>query len=312
MNTDIKLFLKKLSMFLLPLLLLAGAIAYIDPFEYFAMPSNISSEVKGAGSSRLNYALWKTVHYRKNPEPNLILGDSRVGQINEKLIGRFTDEKYYNFGYGGGSLPEIISTFWFAAGETRLQHVYIGINLSLYNEYLSRNRVPGALSILQNPLLYLINRDVWKASFLVAKKVWLGMDTDIEKPPMNQEQFWMYQLTTTADRYYGRYAHPDKYYKELSQIVDYCRTNGIELVFLILPTHIDLQNCISQHYGLQQAAEQMLTDLCGLGTTIDFNYPNGLTEAKENFSDPYHLKSQAMEKVVEDVWGKAPLYGRRL
>lgn len=312
MENHLKLAAKKLSAFLLPFFLLAAAIVYVDPFEYFSPSKAKTFERKKRVASRINYALWKTIHFQQSPSPNIILGDSRMGPFDENMIAQYSKDKYFNFSYGGGSLPEITSTFWFASKLVRLKRVYIGIDLNLYNGYLGHNRVIGALNILHNPFLYLISRDAWKAIWYLFKIAWLNGDENIEKPPMDHDRFWSYQLTTTSDRYYSLYQYPEKYYAELLRIIDFCKANKIELTFIILPVHQDLEKKIREHYQLNWASERMRVDISSLAKTIDFNYACPLTQSRSNFNDPYHLTHDAADLVAAEIWGQASLYGRRL
>ncbi len=290
-------------------------VAAIDPFEYFNRSSMVSHEDKVRISSRLNYALWKLIHYRRKPSPNILLGDSRMNQLPEKKIKELTGQYYVNMAYGSGTLDEVCSTFWEATSIVPLKSVYIGLNLNLYNSYNSKNRVIGAKAILENPFLYMINRDVLKAIHLILKER-IAVDkpdgaTSIELPDMTQEEFWRYQLDTTTTRYYGNYGRPVLLLKELQKISQYCVDKRINLVFIIFPTHEDLRAKV-RSFRLETAERQFRIDLMTLGKVYDFDYMNDLTMSRENFKDPYHLNEEKAEELTYEIWGGKGKYVKKI
>ena len=111
------------------------------------------------------------MQFKRKPCNNIILGDSRMNRINISGIKEITNEDYYNFSYGGATIEEICKTFWVVAESVHLENVYIGLHLNLYNTNNSRDRVSGAILTIRNPMLYLINRDVIKASFLLLRVI---------------------------------------------------------------------------------------------------------------------------------------------
>lgn len=280
-------------------------VVVVDPYEYFNLSSVVSREDKERISYKLNYALWKLIHYRRDPKPNILLGDSRMNQLPVNKIQKLTGQHYANLAYGSGTLDEICSTFWVAASVNSIQNVYIGLNLNLYNSYNSKNRVPGAKAIIENPFLYIINRDVLKAAYLLVKERIAQNENkgsiNIERPDMTREEFWRYQLDTTTTRYYGNYGRPVMLLKELQKISQYCAAKKINLVFLIFPTHEDLRAKV-RSFGLESAAKQFRSDIMALGKVYDFDYTNDLTTKRVNFKDPYHLSEDKATELVDEIW----------
>ncbi len=302
-------FFKNSFIFAIPFILIISFTLVVDPYENFGYFNIISVDLKRKVSYNINYALWKVVEFSRNPRPNILLGDSRMNRIKVKEIRKFSGIDYYNFAYGGGTLQEICNTFWFAADKINLKKVYIGINFEIYNLSKSYDRVNGAINILENPLLYLINRDVLNASFRLVKSKLSGKVKNIETPRMSKNEFWKYQINIAAKRNYANYVYPQKLYYELRKIADYCRKNEIELSFVILPTHVTLQEKI-EAYGLAKSYQKFLSDLRDLNTVYDFNYPNQLTNDRNNFSDPFHAKETAISHIVRQIWGGEKGIGR--
>jgi len=201
----------------------------IDPYEYFSFNLIIEHSQKKKVASRINYVLWKLIHYKRTPYPNVIIGDSRLNVINTDLSNMIDGQEYFNLSYGGGTLSEICSTFWWVKNLAKLKRVYMGISFNHYNKNNLRNRVSGAVKIIENPHLYIINRDVINSSYRLLKGMIIDRSENIENPDMSQNAFWDYQLNTITSRYYSSYIYPSNMYDQLKEISKYCKNNGIDL-----------------------------------------------------------------------------------
>ncbi len=180
-------FFKRLMWFCLPFVVPAGFITAVDPFNFLPVKSVVSSEVKSSISPQLNPCLWKMNIFSQQPIDKILLGDSRMQGIKAEDIEAVSQEKYFNFGYGGASLHEVIDTFWFAAEQTKLQKVYIGVNLNIYNDYENVNRTQVYKSIHDNPTLYFINRTVWQAALSSAYSQLTNEDLKIGAPTVSPQ-----------------------------------------------------------------------------------------------------------------------------
>lgn len=299
----IRLFLKKGFLFSIPFLIYGALIVAVDPFNYFGVSSLIDDANKRTTASKLHYALWKTVDFLRDPKPNLILGDSRMGQIQVPDVEAATGDRYFNFSYGGGTIPELIDTFHFADDHTDVERVYIGVSFINLNAFQNRNRFREAQSILGNPLLYLVNRIVLKAAWYAVLAQYKGETIDVERPDQDRDAFWKHQLTTAIASHYGRFKYSREYMESLRELAQYCKENGIELTFLIPPTHVDLQAKIAE-FGLSAEAEEFNRDLRSLGHVIDMDFPNDYTRDRNNFLDPFHTASS--QNVRDAFWGERP------
>ena len=140
----------------MPFIILALIIARVDPYNYFSYdPQQTENRKKIA--RKVNGALWKLVEYNRDPKPNILLGDSRMGRLKNEDISKITGEEYYNLSYEGATLPEMITTFWYTAETLNLKNVYFGISFNHFNMHNdSKDRVTSALQIIKNPLLSFI------------------------------------------------------------------------------------------------------------------------------------------------------------
>jgi len=295
------LFFKKLILFIFPMLIFVVGIAVVDPFKMFG--SQVFSEKqKMITASRMDYPLWKYIEYDKNPNTTILLGDSRMAALIDPVVKKYSGRSVYNFALGGGTMPEILHTFWHVAEKTDLKEVFIGINFELYNGKQKKNHCIAAEEVLNNKWLYFINQSVINSSFLMIKNT-LTENKKTVGVPGNRDKFWNRQLKTAANRTYKDYVYPSEFYQKLKEIATYCENKDIELSFVILPTHIDLQNQIIAS-DRKDELERFIQDMYSLGTVYNFHKKSELTVDKELYSDPFHFKRKVREEVIKYIFEK--------
>ena len=294
-----KLFWKRTFYFTLPLILLIGVVMFADPFNYYRAESFIPQQVKLNTSYKFHYPLWKCIEYERHPVPNILLGDSRTDALGTEAVEQYTGEKWYNFAYGGATVPEITSTFWYAAEHADLKKVYIGLNFNQMNGYKRMNRVSEARDIMKQPLLYPFNKTVVKAFFYNVYYGVTGGDPAIGVPEMAPDSFWNFQLKASAENYYSAFRYGTEFMNDLREIAKHCNAKGIELVIFIPPTHTDLQMRIAD-FGLTEENAKWIAELQTFATVINLDVPNDFTSNRDNFKDPFHTKTP--QPVLEMIW----------
>lgn len=265
---------------------------------------------KAVVSLPCNQRLYKVISFAKNPARNIILGDSRMDSLSVKKIQQFSGEPYFNFSYGGGTADEIIETFWFAARHIKLKNVYIGMNFNLYNQYNARNLVHEALNLANHPKQYYLSFFITKVSVYNVYYKFFHKNLVNEKPQMEKAEFWAKQLRDVAF-FYRQYAYPSQTYQELERIRNYCRQNHINLVFIIPPTHVELQNKVSDYF-LNKEYVRFKQDLASISKVIDFEYSNPWTQDATLFLDPYHGGDFIKVELVKEIWGRKLFIGKVL
>lgn len=291
----------------LPFLTLGLLILVIDPFDYYALSHVVTEDVKEQTSGKLHYALWRLQKFNRAPVSRLLLGDSRMDMVKPPALSAVTGQAYANLSYGGGTIGEAVDTYWFAARRTRLEEVYLGIGFINFNAFQALNRVPEARAILENPALYFSNRLVLRAAFLAAFAQLSGRPANVETPNMDREAFWRFQRDEAAVQILRSYSYPAAYVEQLERMAADCRRNGTRLVVVIPPTHVELQRKI-QELGLAAEEARFRAFIATLGEVYDFDYPNGYTEDRQNFSDPFHFVNA--DQIVREVWGHELGYAR--
>ena len=275
---------------------------YIDPYNLIRIEKNKHlSTIKSEISLPLNYRLYKLSNFLNNPTDVVLLGDSRVDAINTSYFDNLNGKKSTNLAYGGGSLSEIIESFWFVSNIHNLKEVYIGINFNLWNKNNDLNLVNEALNQIQSPINYVFSNDCLKSTFLILKTLIFEQEKiDIEKPNLSKSEFWKDQLESSANNFYKIWSYPTGYMFELSQIANYCKLNNIKLVFFTPPTHIDLQSKVIQ-FNLVSEELNFKSDLSKLGTYYDFDFPNEITENNNLFNDPFHSNDSVTKIVINEI-----------
>jgi hypothetical protein len=257
-----------------------------------------------------NQRLYKIISFTENPSRNIILGDSRMDSLSVIKIRQFSGEPYFNFSYGGGTADEIIETFWFAARRFKLKNVYIGMNFNLYNQFNARNLVHEALDINNHREQYYLSFFTTKVSVYNLYYKLFHINPVNEKPRMKKAEFWAKQLREVSF-FYQHYAYPSRTYRELNRIKNYCRRNRINLVFIIPPTHVDLQNKVGDYF-LNKEYVRYKQDLASISKVIDFEYPNQWTRDATLFLDPYHGGDFIKKELVKEIWGRKLFIGKVL
>lgn len=271
-----------------PIIICFIIITVIDPYCYFKFNNLIPGEKKREYARPLNFALWDMIQYSRNPSKDILIGDSRMGTMNTDLIKTIAKKDFYKFSFGGGNLREIITVINYLRDVGHVKSLYIGVNLELYNKTNNRDRVSGAIDIMKNPLLYLVNLNVWQATYEIIISQLFGDSNQIGEPELSKEKFWKYQIEKTGARNLSNYIYPDNYKSELNEIGSYCKQNGIDFRIIIFPTHVDIQSLFDK-YHLIDEYNTFLSDICAITTVYDLNFPNYITKDENYFSDPYHI-----------------------
>lgn len=303
MQVEINKFITTIFKFSIPFILLLIVLIYLDPYNIIRKEQDDKmKKIKNQISYKINYPLYALQKYYNSPTDIIVLGDSRANSLSEDLFRKIAGKEITNLAYGGGSIQEIIDTFWIVSKMHKLKEVYIGINFNLYNQLNKINRVTEAENIRNSIPTYLISKYCLKSSLLILKSILTGEKVSIEKPFLNKEQFWKFQLKSSR-QFFVNYIYPEDYYRELKKISYYCNQNNISLVFFIPPIHKDLQSKIVE-FKLEEEYIDFLDDLESLRAPIyNFNLINDKTVDKKQFSDPFHFNKPLREIVTGVITG---------
>jgi hypothetical protein len=300
--------LLRAAIFSLPFVLLTAFVAAVDPFDCLSSSGLVSEAVKSVSAEPLHNTLWKVQKFKRSPVSRLILGDSSMASLDTDEIRSLTGQEYFNFAYGGGTLVEAVDTYWYAAANTHLDAVYLGIGIINFNEYQNLDRVPEAEAMVANHLKYLTNRIVVGAAFISAYSAFTGQSVSLSTLAMSRDAFWQKQMNESLSQLLHEYRYPDTVAARLERMAADCRSHGTQLIIIIPPTHVELQTKIVA-LGRGGDVARFKAFVATLGTVYDLDYPNAFTSVGENFSDPFHTVSDEM--LVREVWGDGRNFSRR-
>jgi hypothetical protein len=302
-------FIKKLFLFCTPFILLIGLEYFIDPFNYFSPEKDKkTAELKNSLARKKNTYLYRLIEYEQNPTGSIILGDSRAQRLMPDFFEEVNGMKIVNLAAGAGSLQDVINIFWDITSRHKLDTVYIGISIEAYSGTLLKDRVSAALEVKNSTPLYLMNKFTVENTMLILKSKLFKQPVEVQEVPFSREEFWKYELQQ-EDRYLRGYTYPKNYYNDLKKISDYCRSNKIKLVFIISPTHMDVQEKIKQ-FHLEPAYEQFRHDIESFGELYDFNWPNEITRDRKCFLDPLHSIDSVSRLMIREVVLNKPIYAK--
>jgi hypothetical protein len=301
-------FLIRFFIYLIPLPVYLGFVLIVDPFNYAGRSHLISDDTKTEIAERMNPYLWKLIEYKHDKSSRIILGDSRANKIQDYHVEEITGNDYYNLAYTGGTLADVIETFWIASKMVKLREVYLGISFNQYNGFETNNNVKQSSAILKNFFTYSFSKIVFTSSIKCVRKQFFTKNLTVGVPDMNKDEFWKYELDDVARRFYQKYKYPDGYHKDLIRIADYCRKNNIKLVFFIPPNHVDWQKRIAD-FNLEEQRQVFIRDIERMGILYNLDVVNDFTQNREKYFDPVHPVNDSL--LVNTLWGKQPAAGKR-
>ena len=314
MNKEVKILLRKGSIFIFPIIAWICIVVIVDPFNYFNVSNTISENAKERSAQQINSLLYNTINFKNNLTNSIIIGDSRIRKLPTEEIKKLTGDDYYTMHSNAAKLNEIIDLFWFSdslyfsASSTNLENVIIGINFNLYNEYSYSNRVADVKKLLDNKFIYIFNWSILEAVYLALKNDFFSLNPNKKK---NKETSWDYIIKTIAKNHYSKYKHPKETLLRLEEIGSYCKENNINLVFLIVPHHKEFHNRLVK-FDLVDEEENFKNDIKNIGRVIDFDFPNSITNCKSCFSDPIHTTDSIGEIIVREIFSDSIIIGKEL
>jgi hypothetical protein len=290
------------------LVVYVALIVIIDPYNYFNTKI-VSQDAKRRIAFPLNERLYRIIEYKHNPLPNILIGDSRIQNLSSAHIKNITNEDYFNFGYGGCTLPELIDSFWFTAKQQKLRNVIIGISFDMYNKYNNTDYFQNSLKS-SSFFNYIFNITNFKVIYYMGKDIFSKEKITLGIPKIaSMDQYWKEKMDEQTGKFYKTYKYPDEFNKELKKIQDYCKTNNINLVFFIPPTYIELQDQVSK-FSLNSECDKFREDIRSIGKVYDFNYDSPFARNKDNFFDPFHSRRDLDSVLIFTMFRDSTYFSR--
>lgn len=296
--------LRKILIYLAPFALLLALFVAFEPYDYWGLKG--SSRYYARSVSGLRELL------RERPE-NIVLGDSRMANLNADYIEQVSGERWTMLCYGGATLNENIEQFWFASERTDLKKVVFGVNFyNLSDIHYAEGRFEAAEEKALYPSKFLLNFDVWLdalGNFEVAlSNAWADITGDESArltvdDPSSLEQNAQPPDQYTADGYridlqdyaYTIYSQCEgykgavNYLARLDEIIDYCDANGIEITFILPNSNRAIWDFVIKPMGIDFYIDIYKDRLKSRATVLDMEFDNEYAASDALFYDGFHF-----------------------
>lgn len=302
----VRRFLLQCALLALPLFLLFGLVAWVDPYGLFGNSGPVPVELKkknlyhSGRTMPFSNMMWKLVEFRRSPAPDIMLGDSRLSYFDIAALKKATGHTYYNFGIPGGNYSTIDKLFRYADSLTTLRNVYVQVSFRGLNVGNDFDIYQEPSMLLDKPYSYVYNRRVLEATGLNLMSWLLPSTVAYNKPSPDQ---WNEVLD--AERANAEHFVTDStVFTRLQRMADRCRAEGAKLVFIEYPTHPDVQAI----YGVPDLAPARTAYMERLGRIaplIDLDRPGMFPVDRSFWRDPLHLTVDGQRSLIGLIW-RAP------
>ena len=297
--------LKKLLLFTAPFIILFAIFFCFEPYDYFALSKKPQYQTEPLSAMRLVMM--------KKPG-RVILGDSRMANLDVDYIHELSGIEYAKLAWGGAQIGESIDMFWFAAEHCDLEQVIFGINFytSKGTQTGSENRydaIGRSMPYAKNIFKFATNIHYWLKTLadikhLLTNPVYnaMGKQDKIEIPedparlsiipdPEMGEK-WRLNMEVYADTIQEgmvEYDFQPQTYAALQEVIDYCDDNDIDLIFVLPPVHEVIYERVIEVNGMQDDLREIKEFLIQRATVYDFEVRTWFTSDPDTFYDGFHL-----------------------
>ena len=296
-----KKFLFRVAKLSIPFMLILALIVFLDPFGFLWRNNETQNILLTEISKNNDRPLFNLLQLnKKNPEI-IVIGDSRSDQFNLDYCQNKNHEyTLLNISMGGATIFEIFEMTNHALNsEKKLNQIMLGINFDIFSVHNTRNRVTKAYDIIEHPHKYFYHKPVLNSIIQYFSSEFFHKEIQHDKVNMTKEEFWQYQLSTSADNSFRNHSITNELYDKLDEIIKMCQNRDIKLTVFIPPTHTDLQRKIIQYNKIEEFEFLKNYFVKHKVQLINFDIKNSFTKDKSNFIDPYHLNKSEINKMCE-------------
>lgn len=320
---DLKKLIIKLCILITPILIWILILVQVDPFNYFNSSNILSQETEHQTARKLNSLLYNSLWFKNNPTPNIIIGDSRIKRLPIDEIKKISGDNYFILHSNAAKLNEIIDLFWLSSKYSNLENVILGVNFNLFNQYAYSNRVNEVEQMFKNPLMYIFNGNVLEVTIKaiishfsevnipnISRNIMLKRELN-GKSFKDKEIWWQYNLSTVAKNQYSRYKYPKDLIIRLREVKKYCLENNINLTLLNVPHHKEFRQQVID-FNLTEEENKFKQEIKKIGTVIDYDFPNAITNCRRCFTDPIHTNDSISLLMVKEIFNDSIVIGKKL
>jgi len=301
-----RLFLAAFAGVSLLLAAMVFAVSYaVDPYGHFAETADpypyAASDGSRSPAYMLNRSLFKLIHLDKfmaeaaaRGEPvQLIVGDSLGKQVDPTLLAEATGRPWFNLAFGGANLDEnsrLIEHLIARNGQHGERIERLVWNFPFTRIRLQpKDEVTRALAVKDHPWTHLFTFESLRATAYNLRKRWLGIDVTDPVRDLPVDELVAYNIRRFQVDTEGM-AWPGEMLERVAAATEKAEAAGIEVVFLLVPVHPDLQTVFERDFADRYARYRaFLAGRCVVDLTPDAAtlWPGSLFRDDIHIADPH-------------------------
>ena len=298
-----KRIMKKLLLLSLPFLLAFSFFFAFEPYDWLGLKGE-HWYMTGAISSKRELLL-------KQPE-NLIFGDSHIANLNTGYIASVGGGDWTMMAYGGATLGESIADFWWAAEHTEMKNVVFGLSFYSMNDNHFAARHETAVNNAESIFTFVADYAHWHEAWqnLQVKVMDIAADfTGNEALRIFTDNPSSLTQDTRPATVYGEDGRREDlvaysqhivaatqggyscfgYCEQLGEIIDYCDANGINITFVLFPSHDIIWQEVIAPLSIGNHILYYKDFLKSRATVLDMELQNELSATDGVFLDGFHV-----------------------
>jgi hypothetical protein len=276
----------------------------VDPYGHFAETYDNYPYDPSDGSRspayRLNRALFKLIHFDKfmaeaatsGRAVQLVIGDSLGKQVDPTILAGATGRPWFNLAFGSANLDEnrlLIEHLIERNGQNgeRIERIvwsfpFTRIRLN------PKDGVTRALAVKDRPIAHLFTFESLRAAAFNLRKAWFGIDVTDPVRDLPTDELVAYNIRRFQSDTEGM-AWPDDMLERVAAVTERARAAGIEVVFLVVPVHPDLQAVFGRDFADRYARYR---DFLAAHCVVDLTPDAATSWPAPLFRDDIHFRQE--------------------
>lgn len=308
-----KKLIKKLLIFCIPFALALALFFAFETYDFWGLKGD---------AIYLSRPLSVMRELKREQPANIILGDSRMANIDADYVSEITGEPWHMMGFGGAQMGECVELFWWANEHTDLQKVVFGVSFYTVSGEQGPGRIPEIIK-RDDPWTFMTNANYWLEAINSAKQqamnlLWrtvghperqtfpedpTGFGSVAPENPIGVKyrtdlEDYCAILKTNMENFSLQQESLDR----LQEVIDYCEENGIELIFVFPPMQECVFELVTEPLGIEDDIETYKSFLAEQATVYDFETKNSFTCDPDNFYDGFHLSGEGKRQFIDAIF----------
>lgn len=306
----------------------------IDPYGIFGH-SNFISKIKNHTAS---YRMSKVYYIKREKPKTILIGTSRIGVINPKIVEKFTHTKVYNLSLPASSIEEQYEYILFNINRIKVTNIIWGIDFfsfnpesrlptSFSNDRLNKNFYIGdykdtlftvdaflaSIKTLKDNLSHKKNRvNLYNGqNYFLEHKINYKIYGSSFIDKKIKEGLKGYKTTKElfGSKLFKKPKSIDKKFVYIKKIVSLCHKSNIKLTIYVSPIYVKTLQLIYS-LNLWNTYKHFQIGLAQIHPFWDFSENLKLISDKNNFWDNSHLREKAADKIIEAIFTQNYNYGK--